>query len=150
MPIAAPVSSIFISSPPWTDIFVPERAVSFLRMLTISTFETAVMDARASPRKPMVSTLSISSIVPILLVVCLRYEIVRSSLVIPSPSSTMRIPVAPPPSTSILISVALASMEFSISSFTTDAGLSMTSPAAILFIVLSSSGRILFSIYDCT
>ena len=45
----------------------------------------------------------------------------------------------PPFLISIVILFAPASIEFSINSFTTEAGLSLTSPAAILFIVKSSN-----------
>jgi len=56
----------------------------------------------------------------------------RSARVMPPPSSTTRMSFLPPPSTEISILVAPASMEFSISSLTTESGLSTTSPAAIL------------------
>jgi hypothetical protein len=48
----------------------------------------------------------------------------------PHPSSVMRINAVPPRSISIKISAAPASREFSMSSFTTLAGRSTTSPAA--------------------
>src|SRR3954451_18489468 len=49
----------------------------------------------------------------------------------PLPSSLTRIDWRPPSSTAMSIDVAPASIAFSISSFTTDAGRSTTSPAAI-------------------
>ena len=49
---------------------------------------------------------------------------------------------------STFIFVAPASIEFSTNSFTTDAGLSITSPAAILFIVKSSNKTIFPIFYD--
>ena len=55
-----------------------------------------------------------------------------ASLEMPTPLSTTLMRSTPPPRTSIDISVAPASSEFSISSLTTDAGRSVTSPAAIL------------------
>src|SRR6185312_9580705 len=66
-----------------------------------------------------------------------------SSRPIPCPLSTIRISFRPPPSTSSRIRVAPASSEFSSSSFTTDAGRSTTSPAAIWFATWSERTRIL-------
>src|SRR5579884_3877687 len=60
----------------------------------------------------------------------------------PEPSSATRISRRPPFSTSIRIDRAPASSEFSSSSFTTDAGRSTTSPAAILFATVSDRTRI--------
>ncbi len=54
-------------------------------------------------------------------------------MAIPVPLSTTRIDSTPDCATSILISVAWASMAFSNNSLTTDPGRSTTSPAAILF-----------------
>ena len=54
----------------------------------------------------------------------------------------------PPFFISTFIFVAPASIEFSTNSFTTDAGLSITSPAAILFIVKSSNKTIFPIFYD--
>ena len=54
-----------------------------------------------------------------------------SSLPIPQPSSLTSISVFPPFSSSIRTRVAPASSAFSTSSFTTEAGRSTTSPAAI-------------------
>jgi hypothetical protein len=55
----------------------------------------------------------------------------KSSGDMPSPSSLTRINEVPLFSIEMVISVAAASMEFSSSSLTTDAGRSTTSPAAI-------------------
>src|SRR5690606_33218517 len=57
----------------------------------------------------------------------------------PQPSSATRISVLPPLRTLTSMRVAAASRAFSTSSFTTDAGRSTTSPAAIWF--ASVSGR---------
>jgi hypothetical protein len=57
----------------------------------------------------------------------------------PLPLSVRRISVLPPSRISTLTSVAPASMELSISSLTTDAGRSTTSPAAILAATLGSN-----------
>ncbi|KJV84053.1 hypothetical protein APHCRT_1079 [Anaplasma phagocytophilum str. CRT53-1] len=58
-----------------------------------------------------------------------------SSHAIPQPSSLTEIKLRPPLSTCTFMALAPASMEFSTSSFTTLAGQSITSPAAILLIV---------------
>ena len=55
----------------------------------------------------------------------------RSSALMPMPSSRMTMRSDPPAATSTSMRVAPASREFSTSSFTTDAGRSTTSPAAI-------------------
>ena len=67
------------------------------------------------------------------------------------PSSTMRISLRPPPSTSMRMRVAPASSEFSSSSFTTDAGRSTTSPAAIWLATWSESMRMrpMHRLYCC-
>ncbi len=54
-----------------------------------------------------------------------------SSAVMPSPSSSTRISFLPPNSIATVTRRAPASMAFSTSSFTTEAGRSTTSPAAI-------------------
>ena len=61
----------------------------------------------------------------------------KSSLSIPDPSSTTRISDFPPCENSVSIREAPASIAFSINSLTTDAGRSMTSPAAIRLIAAS-------------
>ena len=62
----------------------------------------------------------------------------------PIPLSETIISCLPPSLTIILISVAFASIAFSISSFIINAGLSITSPAAIWLI--KKSGSVLISI----
>ena len=94
----------------------------------------------ASPLKPSVVILKRSASLLILLVACFSKAVRASSLDIPSPLSETRIKPLPAFIISTNTSVAFASMEFSTNSFTTDAGLSTTSPAAILLI--SVSGRI--------
>jgi hypothetical protein len=98
-----------------------------------SNRETEAMDARASPRKPRVLTASRSSRSKILLVACRDNASGNSSDRIPDPLSRMRILPIPPASQSISICVEPASNAFSTSSFTTLAGRSTTSPAAIWF-----------------
>ena len=100
-----------------------------------STFAIAAILANASPLKPIDVTVSKSSADLILLVACLSNAISKSSWAIPFPSSVIFIYEIPPFFISTVILVAPASIEFSIISFITDAGLSITSPAAILFIV---------------
>src|SRR5262249_28446950 len=83
-----------------------------------------------------------SSAVLILLVAWRSKARIASSRDIPSPSSLTRINRRPPDSTATSIRRAPASIEFSISSLTMDAGRSTTSPAAILFERLSGRTRI--------
>ena len=64
-----------------------------------------------------------------------------SSRSMPEPLSATRTIACPPCSTSIRMRVAPASSAFSTNSFTTDAGRSTTSPAAILFDRISGSIR---------
>src|SRR5258705_9732194 len=59
----------------------------------------------------------------------------------PAPLSTTRICFTPPSTSATLISVAPASRLFSRSSFSTDAGRSTTSPAAVWLMSVSGSGR---------
>src|SRR5215467_3148378 len=66
-----------------------------------------------------------------------------SSRTMPHPLSVIWISFFPPASTLILTRVAPASSEFSSISFTTDAGRSTTSPAAIWFATVSESTWIL-------
>jgi hypothetical protein len=121
---------------------------SSLRQVITSIRDTAAMLGRASPRNPMVSTVLMSSAVLILLVAW-RIKARRTSLrLMPLPLSDTLMNVPGGPSVSTTISVAPASMAFSISSFTTDAGRSTTSPAAILLIV--SSSRITISLSGFT
>ena len=66
-----------------------------------------------------------------LLVACRTKAIASSSAGMPAPSSLTRIEVLPAPRTSMLMRRASESRAFSTSSLTTDAGRSITSPAAI-------------------
>ena len=85
----------------------------------------------ASPRNPWVTIAARSSDVEILLVACRSIASCASSGSMPTPSSSTRISFLPPSSHVMATRVAAASMAFSTSSFTTDAGRSTTSPAAI-------------------
>ncbi len=102
--------------------------------------DTDAMDGSASPRNPKVRTPRRSSSVAILLVACRSSARSASSRPIPWPSSETRISVLPPLRITTSTRVAAASRAFSTSSFTTEAGRSTTSPAAIWF--ASVSGRI--------
>ena len=76
-----------------------------------------------------------SSTEEILLVAWLKKAVATSSGGMPQPLSVTRMKEIPPSRISTVTAVALASMAFSRSSFTTDAGRSITSPAAILLMV---------------
>src|SRR5919106_898127 len=100
------------------------------------------MLGNASPRKPKVAMRNRSSSLASLLVECLSTASTRSSAAMPSPLSLTRITAAPLFSIQTKTSVAPASNEFSISSFTTEAGRSTTSPAAMRLAISSESIRI--------
>ena len=103
---------------------------SSVRVLRV-TCATDAMDGRASPRNPMVFSVKRSSALRIF-DVAWRSKARRASVTdMPTPSSTTCIDVRPAFIISTLIFVAPASTEFSISSFMTEAGRCMTSPAAI-------------------
>ena len=103
---------------------------------------TSAIDASASPRNPSVPTRNKSSASTILLVACGATASGNSSAAIPQPLSTTRTSSMPPCPTVTSIRVAPASTAFSSSSFTTLAGRSITSPAAILLTTLGDSWRI--------
>ena len=107
--------------------------------LSSSTSLTAAILASASPRNPSVRISSRSLPQMILLVACLSNAITASSGSNPQPLSVTRIYLIPPAFISAEITEAPASMAFSASSFTTEAGRSMTSPAAIWLAVRSSN-----------
>ncbi len=113
--------------------------MSSLVLVITSTFETAAMLAKASPRKPNVKREFKSSEEEILLVQCLLNALSTWSFSIPLPLSVIRIKLLPPFFISTVISSAPASIEFSTNSFTIDFGLSITSPAAILLMVSLSN-----------
>ena len=97
----------------------------------MSTCDTEDILYRASPLNPKVSIESKSDSVYILLVECLSKATSTSSDSIPLPLSDTMIEFIPPEEVEINILSAPASREFSTNSFTTDAGRSITSPAAI-------------------
>src|ERR1700678_2641935 len=103
--------------------------------------EIAAMVGKASPRNPSVAIESRSS-AGRSLDVAWRSKASRASAgFMPQPSSITRIRRLPPDSVSMRIERAPASSAFSSSSFTTDAGRSTTSPAAILLATVSGSMR---------
>lgn len=108
----------------------------------------AAMLARASPRNPRVWIWKRSWSLEILLVAC--GSMARGSWLggIPSPLSWTRMSCFPACSISMVIEVALASIEFSISSLTAQLGRSITSPAAIRLIRFWGSFWIFF-IVEC-
>ena len=95
------------------------------------TRATDAIEGSASPRKPNVFTVTRSAAATILLVACRSKQRRASSRPIPEPSSLTRMRRLPPRSTATATRVAPASSAFSTSSFTTDAGRSTASPAAI-------------------
>ena len=144
VPVWHPTSCLSNTFPASTVILYP---VSWLSVLDVSsTFAIAAILANASPLNPIDVTTSKSSAFLILLVACLSNAISKSSGAIPFPLSATLIYDIPPFFISTVILFAPASIEFSTISFITDAGLSITSPAAILFIVKSSS-RTIFPIF---
>jgi len=144
VPVLQPISSCSKTFPASTTNLVPIS--SFSVFVINSTFATAAILAKASPLNPIEWIVSMSLACLILLVACLSKAISVSSFAIPLPLSVIRIKDIPPFFISTVIAVAPASIEFSTISFTTEAGLSITSPAAILFIV-NSSNKTIFPIY---
>ena len=111
--------------------------------------ETEAILGIASPLKPILTICDRSENADNLLVACACNANSRSSLCIPCPLSRTRIKLIPASSISISIFVAAASILFSINSFTTEAGRSITSPAAIWFATETGSlwirGKLLLS-----
>src|SRR5206468_2288148 len=128
VPGASPPSRTMSILPPLTTISVPAMA-SCSRVVRRKR-DTLAMLGSASPRKPNVAIASKSETDRILLVACRSSESSASSRSIPQPSSITRISEIPPRRIRMSIFRAPASMLFSTSSFTTDAGRSTTSPAA--------------------
>jgi hypothetical protein len=103
----------------------------FLNFVCISIFETEEIEAIASHLNQKVKTLYKSSRVFIFEVEYFSQINFKSSSSIPNQSSLIIIFFVHQSKISTFIFVALASIEFSTSSFTTEAGLSTTSQAAI-------------------
>ena len=140
VPLGAPISSNAISSPPSIAYLTP--VIVSVVLVISSVLDTAAILASASPLKPRLRTDERSSELLILLVACLKKAHLISSFAIPQPLSVTLISDIPPSLISSVICVAPESIAFSRSSLTTEAGLSITSPAAILFIVSLSSSFI--------
>ena len=150
MPTGQAISCISVIRPPSFFTFNPVSLAAVRVVIVIR--DTAAILARASPRKPRVAMASRSCSLLILLVAC-RSNAMRISLSsIPLPLSATRMLVSPPSWISTVTAVAPASRLFSISSLIAAAGLSTTSPAAILPIRFSLSGLIfpiVFSFSNC-
>src|SRR3954470_22689836 len=145
VPSGAPTSTTDATAPPLTRISVP-LCWPFARVRRTKC-DTDAIDGSASPRKPSVRIAARSSACRILLVACRSIASRASSGSIPSPSSSTRTCFLPPSSTAMVMRVAPASMAFSTSSLTTDAGRSTTSPAAIWF-ARSGARRWIFATSD--
>jgi hypothetical protein len=129
VPSLVPISRADAILPPSIRISVPLCAPR--ARVRRTKCDTDAMLGSASPRNPSVRIAPRSSGVLILLVACRSTASCASSASIPSPSSSTRISFLPPSSIVTVMRVAAASSAFSTSSFTTDAGRSTTSPAAI-------------------
>src|SRR4051812_28595336 len=148
VPSGAPTSRIDSMMPALTLISVPVPGASEVdgwparaRVRSVKC-DTEAMLGSASPRNPSVRIAPRSSARRILLVACRSIASRASSASIPSPSSSTRISRLPPVSTAIATRDAPASMAFSTSSLTTEAGRSTTSPAAIWFASSGDRGKI--------
>ena len=106
---------------------------------------TLAMLGMASPRKPIVAMEARSSARRIFEVAWRSRQSSASSRLIPVPSSVTRMRLRPPAPISTEMRVGPASSEFSTSSFTTLAGRSTTSPAAIWFATCSGRRRMRFT-----
>ena len=144
VPSGQPAGPWSFTLPPSKEMEEPSSA-PFWREDSV-TLETAAMLESASPRKPMVSMPISESPLRIFPVACRINASDKSSGCIPEPLSTMRMSDSPPLAISTLMEPAPASRAFSTSSFTTEAGRSTTSPAAMRLLVDSSNNciRILF------
>ncbi len=129
VPAGTPASRASVSMPASTVRRNPAAAAGS-RVVSTSR-DTAAIDGSASPRNPKVPSRHRSSAAAILEVACRRRARRASDGGMPEPSSTTRMSRRPPPSISTSMRRAPASMAFSTSSLTTDAGRSTTSPAAI-------------------
>ena len=140
VPFGQPVWPARMIFPPSITTSVPSNeSASFV--FSVNRLTEAMLGS-ASPRKPNVRIPNRSAASRILLVACRSKANSASSGPIPWPSSVTRIRDRPPRSTLTSTFLAPASREFSTNSFTTDAGRSTTSPAAIRFATTSASRRI--------
>ncbi len=118
------------------------------RRVRSSTCATAAMEASASPRNPIVRRAKRSVACVILDVACRSKDSRASVSLIPFPSSITCTRLLPAFSTSTCICWAPASRAFSTSSFITEAGRCITSPAAIWLATESGSKCMMSDIYD--
>ena len=130
VPSGQPQGSMSCMSPASSVTRVPSALPR--RRVVSSILDTADIAASASPRKPIVLMASSPRSSCSFEVAWRRKATPASSGAMPQPSSVTRMYVAPPPRISTVTLCAPASKEFSISSFITEAGLSTTSPAAII------------------
>ena len=142
-----------VATTSWETILLPSilrwvpTSLSAVRVC-ISTWAIAAIDAKASPRKPLVSKLN-KSCADDILEVAWRSKDKRASVsLIPTPLSTTWISVFPPSFIINLMEVEPASMAFSMSSFTTEAGRWTTSPAAIWLATWSGKSLMMSAIMD--
>ena len=135
VPAGDPVSSIDFNFPPVTFTLYPLNWSAGREVISIR--ETAAMLGIASPRNPSVVMEGRSEMDRILLVACLSKQRRRSSRFIPIPLSVTLMSPLPPFSILTVIRLDSASMLLSSNSLSTEAGLSITSPAAI-FVAVSS------------
>ena len=130
VPAGAATSSFSLTVPPSPRTRVPMSAPRGHE--STEKRVTAQMAGSASPRKPRVVIASRSASVASFDVACRSRARSTSSLDMPTPSSVTRIRARPASRRSTVTWVHSASSAFSTSSFTTEAGRSTTSPAAIL------------------
>ena len=134
VPRARATSSTASILPPSTEMRVPTTASGGPSgQVSMRIRHTEAMAGMASPRKPMVAMVASPPASRSLEVACRSSESSASSRSMPEPSSATLTSVSPPSSSSTWTDLAPASRAFSSSSFTTDAGRSTTSPAAIWF-----------------
>jgi hypothetical protein len=129
VPTGCDAGTTLLTVPLSADTFAP-MAASRARDMSCMR-DTDAMLGNASPRKPSVATRSRSSMHVSLLVACRDSASASSCAAMPLPSSRMRQRPTPPWAISISMRRAPASRLFSNNSLTTDAGRSITSPAAI-------------------
>ena len=120
---------------------------SFSWRVFSSIWATAAIEAKASPRNPIVVKAKRSSAFRILDVAWRSKERRASVSDIPFPSSITCIDVRPASTIRTFIVFAPASTAFSTNSFTTEAGRCITSPAAIWFATLSGKSCIISLIF---
>ncbi len=141
LPSGQPSVSCESTLPPSMSMRVPS-SVPLARVRSV-TCATAAMLGKASPRKPMVRSEKRSEASRILLVACLSKAMRASVSLIPLPLSTTCMEERPASVISTSMRVAPASTAFSTSSFTTEEGRCITSPAAIWLATESGSSLIM-------